>query len=174
MALEDDSGAPYRINALAPAKVAKGACTRFGDMVNYITVSAHHVLWPKDDMDPEWNDSQPIYRQLRDRVVAMILDGLLLEGDPLPSVRNVAADNRVNPLTVLKGYQQLVDEQLVEKRRGRGLYINVGARELLLRAERQKFLSEQWPAIRATIQRLGLTPDELMAPETSGETGGEG
>jgi GntR family transcriptional regulator len=114
-------------------------------------------------MDPEWNDSQPIYRQLRDRVVAMILDGLLNEGDPLPSVRTVAADNRVNPLTVLKGYDLLVDEQLVEKRRGRGLYINAGARQLLLRAERQRFLTEQWPAIRATIQRLGLTPQDLMA-----------
>ena len=107
-------------------------------------------------MDPEWNDSQPIYRQLRDRVVAMILDGLLNEGDPLPSVRTVAADYRVNPLTVLKGYQLLVDEQLVEKRRGRGLFINAGARDLLLHAERQRFLSEQWPGIRATIQRLGL------------------
>ena len=83
-------------------------------------------------------------------------------------MRNVAADNRVNPLTVLKGYQQLVDEQLVEKRRGLGLFINAGAREMLLRAERQKFLTEQWPAIHATIQRLGLTPQELLA---AGETG---
>jgi GntR family transcriptional regulator len=139
-------------------------------MVNYNTIAAHHAFAPlKDIMDPEWNDSQPIYRQLRDRVVAMILDGLLLEGDPLPSVRTVAAENRVNPLTVLKGYQQLVDEQLVEKRRGLGLFINTGARELLLRAERQKFLTEQWPAIHATIQRLGLTPQELLA---AGEAGG--
>ena len=114
-------------------------------------------------MDREWNDSQPIYRQLRDRVVAMILDGVLGEGDPLPSVRNVAAEYRVNPLTVLKGYQQLVDEQLVEKRRGLGLFINTGARNLLLRAEREKFLSEQWPEIAATIQRLGLTPQDLLA-----------
>src|SRR5580698_2089257 len=112
-------------------------------------------------MDSEWNDSQPIYRQLRDRVVAMILDGLLNEGDPLPSVRNVAAENRVNPLTVLKGYQQLVDEQLVEKKRGRGMFINAGARDLLLQGERQRFLNEQWPGIHATIQRLGLTPREL-------------
>ncbi len=133
-------------------------------MGNYNTTSAHHAFVAlKDIMDPEWNDSQPIYRQLRDRVVAMILDGLLLEGDPLPSVRTVAADNRVNPLTVLKGYQQLVDEQLVEKRRGRGLYINTGARALLLQAERQRFLTEQWPAIHATIQRLGLTPQDLLA-----------
>ncbi len=112
-------------------------------------------------MDSEWNDGQPIYRQIRDRVVAMILDGLLREGDPLPSVRNVATDSRVNPLTVLKAYQQLVDEQLVEKRRGVGMFINAGARELLLRAERQRFLTEQWPEIQATIQRLGLTQDLL-------------
>src|SRR3989475_1922747 len=101
-------------------------------------------------MDPEWNDSQPIYRQLRDRVVAMILDGVLNEGDPLPSVRNVAAEYRVNPLTVLKGYQQLVDEQLVDKRRGLGMFINAGARKRLLQAERQKFLAEEWPRVHAT------------------------
>ncbi len=116
-------------------------------------------------MDGDWNDSQPIYRQLRDRVVAMILDGVLGEGDPLPSVRNVAAEYRVNPLTVLKGYQQLVDEALVEKRRGLGLFVNAGARALLLQGERQKFLADQWPAIAATIQRLGLTPQELLAAE---------
>ena len=113
-------------------------------------------------MDREWNDNQPIYRQLRDRVVAMILDGVLNEGDPLPSVRNVAAEYRVNPLTVLKGYQQLVDEQLVESRRGRGMFINTGARRLLLQSERQKFLAEQWPRVRESIQRLGLTPEELL------------
>lgn len=113
-------------------------------------------------MDPEWNDSQPIYRQIHDRVVAMILDGLLDEGDPLPSVRNVAAEYRVNPLTVLKGYEQLADEQLVEKRRGLGLFITTGARDRLLRGERQRFLTEQWPAIHATIQRLGLTPKDLL------------
>src|ERR1700680_4268338 len=113
-------------------------------------------------MDREWNDSQPIYRQLRDRVVAMILDGVLKEGDPLPSVRNVAAEYRVNHLTVLKGYQQLVDEQLVESRRGRGMFINAGARNLLLQGERQKFLAEEWPRVYETIQRLGLTPEELL------------
>ncbi len=113
-------------------------------------------------MDREWNDSQPIYRQLRDRVVAMILDGVLKEGDPLPSVRNVAAEYRVNPLTVLKGYQQLVDEQLVESKRGRGMFINAGARNLLLQGERQKFLAEEWPRVYATMQRLGLTPEELL------------
>ena len=119
-------------------------------------------------MDREWNDSQPIYRQLRDRVVAMILDGVLKEGDPLPSVRNVAAEYRVNPLTVLKGYQQLVDEQLVEKRRGLGMFINAGARNLLLQGERQKFLAEEWPRVHATIQRLGLTPEELLDAAATG------
>jgi GntR family transcriptional regulator len=113
-------------------------------------------------MDREWNDSQPIYRQLRDRVVAMILDGVLKEGDPLPSVRNVAAEYRVNPLTVLKGYQQLVDEGLVASKRGRGMFINAGARDLLLQGERQRFLGEEWPRVRATIERLGLTANELL------------
>jgi DNA-binding transcriptional regulator YhcF (GntR family) len=113
-------------------------------------------------MDREWNDSQPIYRQLRDRVVAMILDGILKEGDPLPSVRNVAAEYRVNPLTVLKGYQQLVDEGLIEARRGLGMFINAGARNLLLQGERQKFLAEEWPRIHATMLRLGLKPEELL------------
>src|SRR5579884_1909438 len=113
-------------------------------------------------MDLEWNDGQPIYRQLRDRVVAMILDGVLKEGDPLPSVRNVAAEYRVNPLTVLKSYQELVDEELVEKRRGLGMFIKNGARNLLLKGERQKFLAEEWPRIYSTIQRLGLSPEDLL------------
>lgn len=112
-------------------------------------------------MDPEWNDSQPIYRQIRDRMVAMILDGLLAEGDPLPSVRTVASDTRVNPLTVLKAYQHLADEQLVEKRRGLGMFIRTGARDLLLKAERDRFLSDQWPEIHATIRRLGLAGELL-------------
>lgn len=114
-------------------------------------------------MDRDWNDTQPIYRQLRDRVVAMILDGVLNEGDPLPSVRTVAQEYRVNPLTVLKGYQQLVDEQLVESRRGRGMFIKDGARRLLLQGEREKFLNEEWPKIVATMRRLGLEPTELLA-----------
>ena len=112
-------------------------------------------------MDREWNDNQPIYRQLRDRVAAMLLDAVLKEGDPLPSVRTVAAEYRVNPLTVLKAYQELVDEGLVETRRGRGMYINSGALAMLLQAERKKFLTEEWPRICATIRRLGLTPAEL-------------
>src|SRR6188472_2595067 len=113
-------------------------------------------------MDSEWNDSQPIYRQLRDRVVAMILDGLLNEGDPLPSVRSVAAEYRVNPLTVLKAYQQLVGEELVEMKRGLGMFVKAGARDLLLKGEREKFLAEEWPRVAATIQRLGLKPKELL------------
>src|ERR1700679_2248315 len=114
-------------------------------------------------MDAEWNDSQPIYRQLRDRIVEMILDGVLGNGDPLPSVRTVAAQYRVNPLTVLKAYQQLADEELVETRRGLGMVINAGASTLLLRGERQKFLEEEWPRICATIQRLGLKAEDLFA-----------
>lgn len=128
-------------------------------------------------MDLEWNDNQPIYRQLRDRVVAMILDGVLSEGDPLPSVRNVAAEHRVNPLTVLKSYQQLADEQLVEKKRGLGMFVRIGAHSLLLEAERRKFLEEQWPRIHTTIQRLGLTPEELLNaaanPRSKSRTEGE-
>jgi len=114
-------------------------------------------------MDSDWNDRQPIYRQLRDRVAAMILDGALREGDPLPSVRTVAAELRVNPLTVLKGYQQLVDEHLVEARRGRGMFVNDGVRGLLLDAERRRFLADEWPKVHATIRRLGLALDELLA-----------
>jgi GntR family transcriptional regulator len=112
-------------------------------------------------MNREWNDRQPIYRQLRDQVVAMILEGALNEGDPLPSVRNVAADYRVNPLTVLKAYQELVDGQLVETRRGLGMFVNAGARNRLLKAEREKFLTEEWPRTAATIERLGITAEEL-------------
>ena len=119
-------------------------------------------------MEGQWSDSQPIYRQLRDRVVALILDGVLKEGDPLPSVRNVAAEYRVNPLTVLKGYQQLVDEQLVEKKRGIGMFVKTGARNLLLAGERQRFLAEEWSRVSATIRRLELTPEELLAGATNG------
>ena len=121
----------------------------------------------------EWNDSQPIYRQLRARVVAMILDGVLAEGDPLPSVRTVAAEYRLNPLTVLKGYQELVDENLVEKRRGRGLFINEGARAQLLKAERERFLAEQWPQVRSAIDRLGLTLGDLLGRDSSSRSSSE-
>jgi len=119
-------------------------------------------------MSREWNDSQPIYRQLRDRTVSMILDGVLKEGDSLPSVRNVAVEYRVNPLTVLKAYQQLVDEELVEMRRGLGMFVKTGARDLLLKGERQRFLAEEWPRIAKKIERLGLTQDELNAAERRG------
>ena len=126
-------------------------------------------------MNREWNDSQPIYRQLRDRVVHMILDGILKEGDPLPSVRNVAAEFRINPLTVLKAYQELGDEDLVEKRRGLGMFVKDGARNGLLKGERQKFLNEHWPRVQATIQRLGLNTKELLdaAARHSAKTGKE-
>ena len=111
----------------------------------------------------DWNETQPIYRQLRDRIVAMILDGALAEGDPLPSVRTVSADSRVNPITVLKGYQQLVDEGLVEARRGLGMFVIEGAKKVLLQGEREKFLNDEWPRVRETIDRLGLSPEELLA-----------
>ena len=113
-------------------------------------------------MDPKWNEDLPIYRQLRDRVVAMILEGVLGDGDALPSVRNVAAEYRLNPLTVLKGYQELVDEELVEKKRGRGMFVTDGARVRLLKDERQRFLNKEWPEVVATIERLGLDPTTLL------------
>ena len=113
-------------------------------------------------MDPKWNDDLPIYRQLRDRVVAMILEGVLVDGDALPSVRNVAAEYRLNPLTVLKGYQELVDEGLVEKKRGRGMFVTDGAQKQLLKDERQRFLDKEWPKIAATITRLGLSAEHLL------------
>jgi GntR family transcriptional regulator len=113
-------------------------------------------------MDPKWNEDQPIYRQLRDRVVAMILEEVLGDGDALPSVRNVAAEYRLNPLTVLKGYQELVDEDLVEKKRGRGMFVKEGARTRLLKAERQRFLEKEWPKVIATIERLELNVADLL------------
>ena len=113
--------------------------------------------------DTNWDDAQPIYRQLHDRVVVMILDGVIAEGEALPSVRQVAADYRLNPLTVLKGYQQLVDEGLVEKRRGMGLYVTTGAKATLLQGERERFLTTEWPKVRARIARLGLSTAELLA-----------
>lgn len=114
-------------------------------------------------MDPKWNEDQPIYRQLRDRVVAMILEGVLGDGDALPSVRNVAAEYRLNPLTVLKGYQELVDEGLVEKKRGRGMFVTDGARRQLLKDERRRFIDKEWPKVLETIDRLGLDVAELLS-----------
>ncbi len=124
-------------------------------------------------MDPKWNEDQPIYRQLRDRVVAMILEGVLGDGDALPSVRNVAAEYRLNPLTVLKGYQELVDEGLVEKKRGRGMFVNEGARIQLLKDERERFLQKEWPQVRATIERLGLDAAELLQANDNNKAGGD-
>ena len=123
-------------------------------------------------MDPKWSDDLPIYRQLRDRVVAMILEGVLGDGDALPSVRNVAAEYRLNPLTVLKGYQELVDEGLVEKKRGRGMFVTDGARIRLLKDERQRFLEKEWPTVLATIHRLGLDPTELLEQHDPSENAG--
>ena len=113
-------------------------------------------------MDPKWNDDLPIYRQLRDRVVAMILEGVLGDGDALPSVRNVAAEYRLNPLTVLKGYQKLVNEGLVEKKRGRGMFVTDGAQKQLLKDERQRFIEKEWPMVAAMIARLGLSAEQLL------------
>ncbi len=128
-------------------------------------------------MDPKWNEDQPIYRQLRDRVVAMILEEVLTDGDALPSVRNVAAEYRLNPLTVLKGYQELVDEGLVEKKRGRGMFVNEGARLRLLKAERQRFLDKEWPLVLSTIERLNLSATDLLkeaeSKNSSKDSGGE-
>ncbi len=126
-------------------------------------------------MDPKWNEDQPIYRQLRDRVVAMILEGVLGDGDALPSVRTVAAEYRLNPLTVLKGYQELVDEGLVEKKRGRGMFVNPGARRQLMKDERQRFIDKEWPAVVDTIKRLELDLDELvrLAKPADGAGGGD-
>jgi DNA-binding transcriptional regulator YhcF (GntR family) len=116
-----------------------------------------------------WNDSTPIYRQLRDRVVAMILDGVLKQGDPLPSVRQVAADFQINPITVSKAYQELVDENLVEKRRGLGMYVTEGARSALMKSERERFLTEEWPQLYARLSRLGLSLKDLMEADRHDE-----
>ena len=120
-------------------------------------------------MDPTWNDHQPIYRQLRDRVIEMLLDGVLADGDPLPSVRSVAAEYRLNPLTVLKGYQELVDQGLVEKHRGRGMFVTQGAHDRLLASERHRFLSDEWPRVRATMVRLGIDAQQLLGDAAPSE-----
>lgn len=113
----------------------------------------------------EWSDSAPIYRQLKDRVVAMMLDGMLKPGDALPSVRQVAAEYQLNPITVSRAYQELADEQLVEKRRGLGMYVTEGANARLLQSERERFLREEWPLVVERIQRLGLSIQELLDPQ---------
>jgi GntR family transcriptional regulator len=113
-------------------------------------------------MSITWNDNAPIYRQLRDRVVAMILDGVLKQGDALPSVRQVAADFQLNPITVSKAYQELVDDQLVEKRRGLGMYVTDGARDALMQSERERFLREEWPMLYARLKRMNLDLQTLL------------
>jgi GntR family transcriptional regulator len=113
-------------------------------------------------MTSQWNDSQPIYWQLKERTVAMILDGTLAEGGALPSVRTVASDFQLNPITVSKSYQALVDDELVEKRRGLGMFVREGARRKLMESERDKFLNEEWPAMVTRIQQLGLDTNKLL------------
>ena len=116
----------------------------------------------------EWSDGAPIYRQLKERVVAMLLDGLLKPGDALPSVRQVAAEYQLNPITVSRAYQELADEAIVEKRRGLGMYVTEGASEKLLSSERDRFLREEWPLVLERIQRLGLDPHALLSPANGG------
>jgi len=120
-------------------------------------------------MSIQWNDSQPIYWQLKERTIAMILDGTLAEGDALPSVRTVASDLQLNPITVSKSYQTLVDEGLVEKRRGLGMFVCEGAKRQLTNSEREKFLNEEWPAMVIRIQQLGLDLTELLQSSTQEE-----
>lgn len=113
-------------------------------------------------MSVTWNDNAPIYRQLKEKVVAMMLDGVLKPGDALPSVRQIAADFQLNPITVSRAYQELADEELVEKRRGLGMFVTEGAREKLLASERDRFLTEEWPQVLERIQRLGLSIERLL------------
>jgi GntR family transcriptional regulator len=117
-------------------------------------------------MDNRWDDNQPIYWQLREKTVAAILDGTLPENEPLPSVRQVAVDFQINPLTVSKAYQSLVDDHLVEKRRGVGMFVREGARKQLLASEREKFLTEEWPRLAARLDQLGLDIEDLINTET--------
>jgi GntR family transcriptional regulator len=124
-------------------------------------------------MSVNWHDQSPIYRQLKEKVQAMILDGVLKPGDALPSVRQIAADYQINPITVSKAYQELVDESLVEKRRGIGMYVTEGASDKLLATERQRFIEEEWPAMLDRIRRLGIGADELLAQIKRGQTIGD-
>ncbi len=110
----------------------------------------------------QWSDGAPIYRQLKDRVIAMMLDGVLKPGDALPSVRQVAAEYQLNPITVSRAYQELADEALVEKRRGLGMFVTDEAAKKLLTSERERFLNDEWPAVAERIQRLGLSTEELL------------
>ncbi|MEE4246028.1 MAG: GntR family transcriptional regulator [Kangiellaceae bacterium] len=120
-------------------------------------------------MQANWNDNQPIYRQLRDKVIASILDEELSEGDALPSVRQVSADFQLNPITVSKAYQELVDDDVVEKKRGVGMFVQTGAREKLLTRERDQFLNNEWPLVAEKINRLGLTAKDLLEQSNNEE-----
>jgi GntR family transcriptional regulator len=139
-------------------------------ILQYNTTSTdHHPFHQGPDMQIGWNDNTPIYRQLKERVVGMMLDGVLRAGDALPSVRQIAAEYQLNPITVSRAYQELVDDNLVEKRRGIGMYVTEGASEKLLASERERFVREEWPAMIERIRRLGLNVDELMrAAQTGG------
>lgn len=118
-------------------------------------------------MKISWNDKDPIYRQLKDRILEMILEGVFAEGENLPSVRQLASEHRINPLTVSKAMQMLVDEEVVEKRRGLGMFVREGAKTTLIASERQRFLNEEWPIILSKIERLGLTSQELLGEGTA-------
>jgi GntR family transcriptional regulator len=122
----------------------------------------------------EWNTESPIYLQVREELVGMILDGLLKDGDPLPSVRTIAHDYRLNPLTVLRAFQMLEEEGIVEKHRGRGMFVRAGGCDRLRALEREAFRTQQWPRIRRKIARLGLDPGELLKePPSSSPLDGE-
>jgi GntR family transcriptional regulator len=114
----------------------------------------------------QWKNDQPIYLQLKERIMAMIIDRILNEGEALPSVRKVAADYQINPITASKAYAELVDEGLVEKKRGLGMFILEGARKNLLTAEQKKFLEQEWPEIIKRISLLGLDAKQLIKNAT--------
>ncbi len=118
-------------------------------------------------MTPDWTEDQPIYRQLKDKVVAAIVEGTMREGEALPSVRNVAVDLQINPITASKAYQELVMDGLVEKKRGLGMFVVEGARSKLVEAERDRFMNEEWPRVMETIQRLGLDAETLLKRSTA-------
>ncbi|MBP7916851.1 MAG: GntR family transcriptional regulator [Arenimonas sp.] len=119
-------------------------------------------------MSVQWSDNSPIYRQLKDKLVGMMLDGFIKPGDALPSVRQIAAEYQLNPITVSRAFQELADEQVVEKRRGLGMYMSENARSQLLTSEKQRFMQDEWPHIAERIQRLGLNIEQLLAT-TKGE-----